>query len=121
MNTENTKKLIEAFPALYRGYKKSPRESLMCFGFECGDGWFDLIWELSEKITAIDPNCEANQVKEKFGGLRFYILGSKEAQDLALEYEEKSYSVCEMCGSDVDVKTGGKGWIQTLCGKCRNN
>ena len=43
MNTENTKKLIEAFPALYRGYKKSPRESLMCFGFECGDGWFDLI------------------------------------------------------------------------------
>ena len=27
-----------------------PNESLMCYGFECGDGWFDLIWELCEKI-----------------------------------------------------------------------
>ncbi len=77
MNKENTKKLLEAFPKLYRQYYLSPQESCMHWGFDCPDEWFPVIYELSEKITTYmnEKNIliEASQVKEKFGGLRFYI------------------------------------------------
>ena len=48
------------------------------WGFECDDGWYELIYGLCEKIQAyIDGvKCQqviATQVKEKFGSLRFYI------------------------------------------------
>lgn len=53
MNSENTAKLWETFPLLYSGRQLSTRESLIPFGFSCGDGWFDLIWELSEKLERL--------------------------------------------------------------------
>lgn len=108
--------------------------SLMCFGFECGDGWFDLIWELSEKIEKLENTNESMdkkakrlllgnnsinvvQVKEKFGGLRFYIDGGiKGCQKLVNEYESKSYTICEVCGKEGKVRTGK--WIKTLCDEC---
>lgn len=69
MNVKNTKKLYNDFPKLYKGHKKSIRESLMPFGFMCEDGWFDLIYNLSKEITKLDPKgeVEAVEVKEKFG------------------------------------------------------
>jgi hypothetical protein len=44
----------------------------MGFGFECGDGWFDLVYDCFIRIS--EANCETVivQVKEKFGGLRVY-------------------------------------------------
>jgi hypothetical protein len=50
MNVANEKRLMFLFPRLYRGHKLSIRESCMPFGFECGDGWFDLLYDLSEKL-----------------------------------------------------------------------
>jgi len=50
MNSKLTKKLILTYPLLYGDFNKSPQETLMCFGFECGDGWFDIINSLSSKI-----------------------------------------------------------------------
>jgi len=38
MNTENTKKLFEKYPIIFGGHTKPLTESLMGFGFECGDG-----------------------------------------------------------------------------------
>ncbi len=92
----------------------------MCWGFACGDGWFEIIKNLSEKISEISPETEAVQVKEKFGGLRFYIsTGSDEVYDLINEAEDKSYRICEKCGSEENVTTEGPGWIFTLCDKCK--
>lgn len=119
MNNENEKKLFVDFPNLYAGRNLPITENLMPFGFECGDGWFNLIYELSEKITKLDPNCKAVQVKEKFGGLRFYTGGTtKEVHDLISEYENKSYKTCEDCGDTETAKTRDDGWIYTLCNKC---
>ena len=48
------------------------------YGCQCGDGWFELIQELCQRITnmykfeGIDIDIEILQVKEKFGKLRFY-------------------------------------------------
>lgn len=107
MSPEKTKKLFDRFPKLYCGKTKPITESLMMFGFECGDGWFDLIAELSQRIDDIakatnmsdDDYPEAMQVKEKFGGLRFYIGPSTDEVFAAIdEAEAKSVKVCETCG-----------------------
>jgi len=76
MNKNNTYKLWEKYPTIFAGRYLSLQESLIPFGFECGDGWYNLIDELCETITIIIGNKDikfvADQVKEKFGGLRFY-------------------------------------------------
>ena len=97
----------------------------MCWGFEHGDGWYSIIYNLSEKITKLDPTVEAVQVKEKFGGLRFYIgpvkiEHSKEVYDAIDQAEDESFKTCEVCGSKENVTTEGSNWIKTLCEKCRN-
>lgn len=56
----------------------------------------------------------ATQVKEKFGGLRFYYNGGDEyVRGLVTMAEEMSYRICEVC-SDKAAPTQG-GWIRTLC------
>lgn len=118
MNKENTSKLFKDFPKLYSGRKKPLTENLMGFGFECGDGWFDLIYELSKKITEIDPDCIATQVKEKYAGLRFYVhSASNETYRLIDLYENKSRKTCEYCGAKGKLHDRN-GWYTTLCKKC---
>lgn len=112
-------------------------ESLMCFGFECGDGWFDLIWELSEKIEKLEfdqydidesakmlllqeSKLNVVQVKEKFGELRFYMDGTtNEMEDLIQEYCEKSGYICEQCGNPGSPTKSR--WIKTLCEDCKKS
>lgn len=46
--------LVNNFPIIYRDrYGKSSKETLMCFGFECHDGWFHLIIGLSKRLEDI--------------------------------------------------------------------
>ena len=55
------------------------------------------------------------QVKEKYGGLRFYInAGSDEIFKRVVEAENKSYEVCEKCG-EVGELRNDIGWYLTLC------
>lgn len=95
----------------------------MVFGFECGDGWFELIKKLCEKLKALDlKDFKVLQVKEKFGGLRFYVNGielnkADEAYRLIDEAEAKSLTVCEECSKPG--KPNEMGWINTLCDSCR--
>lgn len=124
MKEELEDKLVRDFPNLYRQVNDTPMETCMCWGFECDDGWFELIYELSKKITLIDPEVQAMQVKEKYGGLRFYVGGvdkdlADEVFDLISEYEDKSYTICESCGTNENVTVNDSGWIYTLCDKCR--
>lgn len=115
MNEANTKKLYKDFPKLYRGKDKTLQESLMPFGFMCDDGWFKIVYDLSKKISKIDPECEAVEVKEKFGGLRFYINAScGKVFDAIDKAEELSYHVCEECGKK-GVLREDLPWILTLC------
>jgi len=116
MNKEHSRYLVENFPKLYQGYGGDPRETLMAFGFECGDGWFDLLKELSEKIENHD--VVASQVKEKYGTLRFYLMGgaTDEVWDLIDEAEEESGKICEECGQPGKLIDGG--WLSVRCEAC---
>jgi len=89
--------------------------------FECGDGWFDLLYQLSKDIQALInsgveiPEFAVSQVKEKFGTLRYYYYGgSDEVSDLVQKAEEASASICEVCGKPGACRKEG-GWYSTLC------
>jgi hypothetical protein len=90
------------------------------FGFECGDGWFTLIDGACELIQrhietdGVQP-LRALQVKQKFGGLRFYYrYGSDYAAAVVDLTESLSPHVCEVCGA-VGKTVVLFGWMQTRC------
>jgi hypothetical protein len=93
------------------------------YGFEINDGWYKLVYELIIKIKNNDEAkgkwiTKVTQCKEKFGGLRFYVTGTSDKNwDLIREAEKKSYGICEVTGSEVEVGVWNNGWIQTLCKK----
>ena len=71
-----------------------------------------------------DPKRQivALQVKEKFGTLCFYYFGGdRYIAGLVSMAESMSAVTCETCGcTDDTVGQNTKGWIQTLCLKCRS-
>ena len=136
------KYLCQKYPKIFADRNKPMSETCMCWGFSCGNGWFSLIDDLCSSIqhyidqphwipkndgsgeyeapppgTTRCPQLVADQVKEKFSGLRFYCHGGDEyirgMVDLA---EDMSYRICEVCGRmDSEVGRNSKGWIRTTC------
>jgi hypothetical protein len=122
---------------------RSMMETTMYWGFECGDGWFDILdqlmgniqhhidWKERQREVAIRFNSKAasgeirevpkeisqvtvDQVKEKFGTLRFYYTGGDDYIDgLVSMAESMSGVTCETCGNPG--KSTGGGWIKTVC------
>ena len=143
MKQELDKLLCEKYPKMMVNRNKSMIETCMCWGFECGDGWFNILdqlmsniqhhidWKEKQRSWAIRFNSTAppedmrpvpesipqvtlDQVKEKFGGLRFYYTGGDEhIRGLVSMAESMSEVTCEICGSPG--KRGGNGWISTRC------
>ena len=85
-------------------------------GFFCvSNGWFGLIKSLIDDLIELGWDKQTCQVKEKFGGLRFYInAGSDEIHNRIMQTEKESYTVCEKCGEDGEIRTD-IGWYSTLC------
>lgn len=120
MNAENTCRLIEQFPSLYGGSNLSAGEQSMAFGFSCGDGWFELIYALSQQIHTYNlehPEAAviAVQVKQKMGTLRFYVdIFVPEVEDLIEQAVTQSAITCELTGRP-GVRCQRRGYLQTLC------
>lgn len=91
---------------------------------EFPDGWFNIVYALHRKLVFLDPEYRVTQVKEKFGGLRFYadtVLDSDDVRysifyDLISAAEYSSERVCQVCG-DYGSTISGCGWQVTLCKK----
>lgn len=66
------------------------------------------------------PQLVADQVKEKFGTLRFYCHGGDEQTAGMVELAERlSARICEECGRmDELVNRNSGGWIRTTCPCC---
>lgn len=79
-----------------------------------GPGWSKIL----DKLYDIKPrSVHVLQVKEKWGGLRFYIGGaSREFHDAIEAAEKESYLTCERCGNPGKLR-GGLSWKLTLCEK----
>jgi hypothetical protein len=64
------------------------------------------------------PKIDITQVKEKFGGLRFYYNGGNSYIDGMVSLaENQSYKTCELCGSTKDIGSTSK-WLITICKEC---
>jgi len=135
------KYLCKKYPKIFSERNMSPKVTCMCWGFP-NDGWLFLIDELCHNIqhhidnpnwiqnpkTKLfekpkEPTCPqvvASQVKEKFGGLRFYYSGGDEYVSALVNFAESmSYRICEDCGRmDETVSHNSKGWIRNTCEKC---
>lgn len=85
MSPEKTNTLYRDFSLLYRDRMLPERESRMCDGFCCGDGWYNIIHEMSKELDMLfikkmvkSPTFEypsVFQVKEKFALLSVYLEG----------------------------------------------
>ena len=213
MNQELTLRLVKRFPILYQDYRSPMTQTAMCWGFDHGDGWFEIIWQLSLAIeeelgyswtrkrwflfkksffrswntfvyklspvrhdrqiregsgTREDPyrwtvvekakddwlartaskifpdrkrsnlrtwlyrlqtmgfkaflhwpntGLAVQQVKEKFGTLRFYCSGGETIYKFISLAERLSAVTCEDCGKQGTANNSG--WISTLCEECR--
>ncbi|MFZ6045801.1 antitoxin Xre/MbcA/ParS toxin-binding domain-containing protein [Pseudomonas sp. CR3202] len=116
MNEFNERKLSSRFASLLSG---RPGHNIELFGFECLDGWSDLIEATLEIVRTYaehqDIEVRVVQVKEKFGQLRIYQRGGDECVDTALHIAELvSETVCECCGRPGEV-TAREGWLQARC------
>ena len=64
---------------------------------------------------------QIEQVKEKYGGLRFYVNGADDRYYGMIDFAESmSMRICEICGT-WGTLVDTKGWLKTLCDSCRKN
>jgi len=174
MKRELDEYLCKTYPKMMVNRNKSMMETCMCWGFECGDGWFQIInqlmgniqhhidWKIQQRDWAIKYNemvaqCKngifdlfeadmqsvldeeykekrlkdiidgdfrtvpepitqvtLDQVKEKFGTLRFYYSGGDDyIRGMVTMAESMSGVTCEECGKPGTSTSGG--WIKTAC------
>jgi hypothetical protein len=115
MNKKLDENLCKKFPNLYRGRHSKTVHTLMGRGFECGDGWYTLIDVISELLTTHNPETYAVQVKEKFGGLRFYHSNRDDyTSGIEMTAGTLSNYICEICG-DPGFLNDNDGWWSTRC------
>ena len=136
MSPELQNKLYEKYPKIFKQRHLNMTETLMCWGFDCDDGWYALLDVLCEAIQAhvdystrvrdneiakglaTEPyrQVEAVQVKEKFGALRFYTNNSDEYVTGLIDMAERmSARTSEQCGAPGTLVR--KRWYKTLCDK----
>jgi hypothetical protein len=177
MKQELDKLLCEKYPKMMVNRDKSMMETCMCWGFACGDGWFNILdqlmgniqhhidWKEKQRVGAIKynematqakagnfdlfeedmkalpndeykekrlgeivagdfrqvpesiPQVTLDQVKEKFGTLRFYYSGGDDyISGMVSLAESMSGVTCEGCGNIGERR--GDGWIHTYCTPC---
>lgn len=173
MNKKLDEKLVKKFPKLFRDRHAPMTETCMCWGFECGDGWYNILESLCESIQhhidrtrknrarnllynralkrafkgnidslenyhtigtgskareyakktvertlsneytqyrdvpEVCPQVIVSQVKEKYGGLRFYYSGGDDCVDAMVDVcETMASKTCQICGAPAQVENG---------------
>lgn len=130
-------KKYDEFVAKLEG--KYPEMFAQPYGGVCvGEGWWKIIeslcgqidsyvkWRNSTREALLKDNPYKHkipeyiepvvviQIKEKFGGLRFYHDGGDQfVRGLVTMAEEWASHSCEECGKPGESRSGG--WIRTLC------
>jgi len=106
---------LQSIGGLENGYFANQPPIIDSDFFDCGDGWFQLIKDLISDLIDLGWDKQICQVKEKFGGLRFYInTGSNEVFERIHKAEEDSYTICEETGKPGKLRND-IGWVRTLC------
>lgn len=110
MDDEKSSALYKRFPAL---------KGIEHYGMAIGNGWHDLVEQLLTDIERVNPTgFHVLQIKEKFGGLRFYFQADPEFMDtlneMVAQAEAAAEHTCEVCGELGKLRTD-RPWLKTLC------
>lgn len=135
-DSEYEKVRQDAYAPLTGRVPEERRDKIFIYTLSCGLGWKTILFKLVDELDMIWNGFQGKkgadcwkllQMKEKFGGLRFYVEfledASKDAKD-RLEASRKAIDVaeteawqtCERCGKPGH--TTGKGYIATVCDEC---
>jgi hypothetical protein len=128
MKEELELQLVKKYPKIFRNYKGDPTKTCMAWGMPCGNGWYDILDRTCEKLSKTE-GVYAEQIKEKFGTLRFYIAVEekaykndkdlwKKANRIVEKAEIESETTCEDCGGMSEGVKSFSGWLYGICGKC---
>ena len=150
MNEKLQNQLFDKYPKIFKRANLSDEDKTINLKITCRDGWYELIDDLCEQIQArvnlvnkqkslylkkmpksIVPIqsqglvCEADQVKEKFGGLRFYVKGGDDFIHGAISLAESfSYRICADCGSKKTTNNRtarwSGDWRTARCNNCKD-
>ena len=89
-------------------------------------GWYPLVIETDHRLAELDARYVVQQIKEKFGTLRYYCAPSNDDPDSELldafdaitdDAERASAVTCERCG-EPGVPQRTRYWAKTLCSVC---
>lgn len=134
MKEDKEKEIYARFPYIFKDKDLPPEQTCLYWGLDIGDGWSNLFINMLEEIEAYEATDHvkqkienetyhkvvAVQVKEKFGGLRFYYDGGDEnISEIVSRAEKLSRTICESCSAPG--KPTKSGWIRTLCDDCEEN
>ena len=119
MNKEQMDEFLQSIGGLKNGFKLESNPITDSDFFEVEPGWFPLIKDLITDLINLGWNKEVCQVKEKFGGLRFYVDGGDdEVRGMVKMTESLSYRICEDCGAKGTLRRGS--WYRTMCDPCND-
>ena len=115
MTKEEMDEFLVSIGGLERTHRQDKGPIVDSGYFGVGEGWYPIIKNIINELISLGWDKRAVQVKEKFGGLRFYLESYPEgAADVIIKYEKLSYETCETCGEKGSNKKI-KGWLYTLC------
>jgi len=126
MDSQKTNELYEKFPHLYRERTAPLESSHMPWGFQCEDGWYKIIYEMSKKIDKISTEGEhapAISLVSRHEDGTLYVAVSNitpPVADIVTRATEQSRLTCEFCAYTPaflrTMKGPHKGHI--ACGRC---
>jgi hypothetical protein len=112
------KRLEETYPNMfsqpYGGVAVSqgwwPIIETLCANIQSHTDW----WNKNRETRSVVEQVVVEQIKEKFGGLRFYYSGGDDTvAGMVRMAEAWADTACEECGGIGKRRDGG--WIRTLC------
>lgn len=138
MKDELQNQLVEKYPKIFEVSEEQRLLPFPMFGIECGNGWYNILnalcfqiqehidWANKQRNFLLEnnphnlripdevPQVVVEQVKEKFGTLRFYVRGGDKYTDGMIRMAEAmSAATCEVCGDRGQMR--GHGWFYTAC------
>jgi hypothetical protein len=126
MNIHKTNELYEKFPHLYRERLVPLASSKMGWGFQCENGWYKIIYEMSKKIDKISTEGEhapAISLVSRHEDGTLYVAVSNitpPVADIVMSATEQSRLTCEFCAyTPAFLRATGSslsGYI--ACGRC---
>ena len=132
MDCELQNQLFAKYPSIFREVGGEPSQTCMAFGIECGNGWHDLIDLLCDSITQqvettnrCYPQLKfavvAAQIKEKYGGLRFYVdfIYNHELVEDGDAMKKITSRIWEISGMIRIIESMSRNTCEDCGGKCK--